>query len=119
MADVEKDKVVLSTGVYDGQKADVIIETWVEEVENDGETVEEPRVSVEVSYDGISPDIAFFPYSSGEWAHNDLTVERYNQRIVSSRYDQVGTDLSQEAFDAAIESVSADAAALIADHFGL
>jgi hypothetical protein len=117
--DVEKNKVVLTTGTHSGQSAEVIIETWTEEVENDGETVSEDRVSVEVSYAGISPDIAFFPYSDAEWAHGDLVERKYPQGIISSRLDQVSTDLTANNFESAIEAVSLEAAELIATHFNL
>jgi hypothetical protein len=119
MSDVEKNKVVLTTGTHSGQSAEVIIETWTEEVENDGETVSEDRLNVEVSYAGISPDIAFFPYSSAEWAHGDLVDRKYPQEIIGSRLDQVNPDLTAKKFEEAIEAVSLEAAGLIATHFNL
>jgi len=119
MSEVEKNRVVLTTGTHSGQSAEVIIETWTEEVENDGETASEDRLNVEVCYAGISPDIAFFPYSNAEWAHGDLVERKYPQGIIASRFDQVTTDLTANKFEAAIEAVSAEAAALIATHFGL
>jgi len=119
MSDVEKSKVTLTTGDHSGQSAEVIIETWVEEVENDGETTTEGRLNVEVSYAGISPHVAFFPYSDAEWAYGDLVERKYPQGVIASRFDQITTDLTAKKFEAAIESVSAEAAELIATHFGL
>lgn len=119
MSEVEKDRVVVSTGEHSGQSADVIIETWEEEVENDAESAVEERVSVEVSYKGISPNIAFFPYSDAEWAHGDLVERKYPQSIISSRFDQVSTELTKKKFDEAIELVSVEAASIISTHFEL
>jgi hypothetical protein len=119
MSEVEKNKVVLSTESHSGQSAEVIVETWTEEVENDGETTTEDNVSVEVSYAGISPDIAFFPYSEAEWAYGDLVERKYPQGIIASRFDQVTTDLTEKKFNAAIEAVSVEAAELISTHFNL
>lgn len=119
MSEVEKNRVVLSTGEHSGQSAKVVIETWQEEVENDGETSVEDRLELEIAYAGISHDIAFFPHSNAEWAHGDLVERKYPQSTISSRFDQVTTDLTKKKFDEAIEAVSVEAAALIAGHFGL
>jgi hypothetical protein len=114
-----KEVTTESTGTYAGQRADVIIERWVDvrpDPDNEDGVLAEPMVMVEVKYDGFD-GIAAFPYQDVDHVLSDLTGNHYQRQILTERRDQAGVDMPEEEFAAAITSVEADAEAIIRTAF--
>jgi hypothetical protein len=120
VSEENKEVTTESTGTYAGQRADIVIERWVEvqpDPENEGGVFAEPKVIINVRYDGFD-GIAAFPYQDVDHVLSDLTGNHYQRQILTERRDQAGVDMPEEEFAAAITSVEADAEEIIRRVFG-
>jgi phosphoglycolate phosphatase-like HAD superfamily hydrolase len=117
--DASRQVTTESTGTYAGQRADVIIERWLQiepDPMNEGGVIATPRLSVEVKYDGFD-GIAAFPYQDVDHVLSDLTGNHYQRMILTERRELAGVDMPEEDFSAAITQIEADAEAIIRQAF--
>jgi hypothetical protein len=117
--DVGQQATTESTGTYAGQRADVVIERWLEiepDPENEGGVLAKPMVLIEVIYDGFE-NITAFPYHNVDHVLSDLTGNHYQRMILIGRKELAGIDMPEEEFAAAITLVEADVEAIIRKAF--
>jgi len=115
VTNTDREVVTESTGTYAGQRADVVIERWIDvqsDPNDEDGVLASPMVSVEVKYDGFD-GIAVFTYHDVDQVLSDLTGNHYQRQVLTDRRELAGVDMTEEDFADAITSIEADAEEII------